>query len=72
MSRRQKDRRQRTAAFWAAKLTAVAGDPAAEAQVTWDQLRAAVRELPRDQQDRTFKSVRAALRQQITQLPTKR
>jgi hypothetical protein len=69
MSRRQKIRRQRTTAFWADKDAAAGDDPAAQAQVAWDRLRASIRELPQDQQARAFKYARAQLRQMLHRLP---
>ncbi|WP_181764085.1 hypothetical protein [Streptomyces albidus (ex Kaewkla and Franco 2022)] len=56
MSRRQKARRQREAAHFAAKRAA-APTAAAGAAVAFDQLRASLADLPGDQRERAWQQV---------------
>jgi hypothetical protein len=62
MSRRQKARRARTQAFWAAK-EAAAHSAAATAQVEYDHTRAVIAHLPEGARVDEFRRVAAFMRQ---------
>lgn len=69
MSRRQKNLRLRTTAYWADRRRAAAGDPAELAQVAWDQLRAAASDLPVNAHDRVFRRISEHLDHLRQELP---
>jgi hypothetical protein len=69
VSRRQKKRQNVAAAFWADRRGETAGDPAREAQLEWDRLRAATRKLPQPAQSRAWRHIKATLREAIDNLP---
>ena len=67
-SRRQKASANRSAAFWAARMSA-ARSPEDRAAVEWDRLRSEVRKLPRACQDAAWSAVAdtaAAARGRVT------
>lgn len=62
MSKRQDERRRRQRVFYAEKRGRARGDLAATVQVNYDELRAEIRELPKNEQQARLRELNDTLR----------